>query len=444
MSIITISKKEKAKVLSKLQKMDNNLKLLFLLRALGPQRFTDLEKYSRLSRSTISKYLKILSKQNNIEKKIYKEKDVQEQRYYITNKGVETLNEKFYNQENEGFFINEIGNNITKLSSLIEFYNKISVDDSIIFQIVNIISKIGENFFLLEQNKELYLTLFYMINYNSILTPDYKISKKQFCEVYRIKELYIDYYVDKIMSENLGFFMFVRDNDYFFFHEEDLLGTVAFRLIKDYIIEEIIHLNLIGSKKIYDLDKMAEKIAERLKGMGLIWVEIQEQFEMLIEKLMVKMAIEIGLSKEFLTDIVIQSEKLSKSKEGINSLFNIIEGSKRYEDLNIVSIVEPKEIKLDEVLGPLQGFCPNCGKIILEEELSNRCSKCELHFNAKDLLKSIDAAKESSKRFKQEKLLEEKFFKCPNPDCKYEILLNWENCPYCGTVVPQKKTFFHP
>lgn len=435
MSIQTISKKEKDKILSRLQRMDNDIKLLYLLRNFGPQRFTDLEKHSGLSKSTVSKYLKVHLKQNNLEKKIIKQRDVQEQRYSITKKGIEILNERFYNQDNELFFINEVRNQLTKLSELIEFYKEIGVDNSIIFQILHIVSKIGEDFFLLEQNRELYLTLFYVINYNSILTPDYKISKKQFCEVYGTKELYIDYYLDKIMSANLGFYMFVRARDYFFFHEEDLLGTITLSLIKDRLIEEIVYLYLIGPRKIYDLDKMAGGIAEKLRNMDLIWFEIQEQFEMLIEKLIIRTAIDMGFSKELLTDIVIQSEKLSKSKEGINSLINIIEGSKRYEDLNIVSIAETKEIKLDEVLGPLQGFCPNCGKVILEQDLSNKCSKCDQEFKPEDLLKSIDDAKEVSKRFKQEKILEEKLIKCANPECEANVLSNWEKCPVCSTPI---------
>jgi hypothetical protein len=274
-----------------------------------------------------------------------------------------------------------------------------------------------------------------MINYNSILTPDYKINKKQFCEFYDIKELYIDYYVDKIMSNRLGFYMFIRDNDFFFFHEEDLLGTTTLRLIKDHLLEEMIYLNVIGRKSFYDLDKMAEEITIQLKDMGLIWFGIQEQFEMLIEKLIIKTALDIGIPKELLTDMVIQSERLLKTEEGTASLLNIIEGSEKYEDLNIVSIRAAKEVKLDDLLGPLQGFCPNCGKIILEGDTSKSCSQCELKFNPKDLLKSIDEAKEAGLRFKQEKLQEDQLMTCPNPDCEAMIGVGWEECPLCHTII---------
>ncbi len=437
MSEWNISKTIKDKVLLRVQKSDNDIKILYILRNLGPQRFSELPKYCNLSKSTVSKYLKSHIKKNRIKKKIYSNpnKGIQEQRYFITERGIEKLEDISNNKDNDLNFISELNETILKLSDLIEFYRAIGVDDSITFQIVRIILSIGENYFIIEQNRELYLTLFYMINYNSILTPNYKINLKQFCEVYDIKELYIEYYVDKIMSNNIGFFMFIRENDVFFFHQEDLLGTTTIRLIKDKLIEEMSYINLIGYRKIYDLDKIAEEIAEKLKNMNLIWDEIQEQFEMLIEKLFIKIAIEMGISKTFLMDIVIQSEKLSKSKEGINSLIRIIEGSRKYEDLNIVSIPSAKEVHLSEKIGPVKGFCPNCGKIILEQDLSNKCSKCEQIFNPKDLLVSIDDAKESSIRYKE--LVKEELFKCPNSECDYYVKSSWDVCPVCLTPIKQ-------
>ena len=77
------------------------------------------------------------------------------------------------------------------------------------------------------------------------------------------------------MSSKLGFFLFRRSSeegdDLFFFHEEDILGTTTLRLVKDRLMEEVIHFNLSGQqishdfdKILYDLDKMAEQISEKL------------------------------------------------------------------------------------------------------------------------------------------------------------------------------------
>ncbi len=438
MSTWNISKKLRNEVISITRNMDNNeTRPLYLLRNIGPLRFTSLIKYTGLSRSTVSKYLKLHLKYNNVEKKIFRDKtrNIQEQRYFITEKGIGKLNEEPPDIE-KILYINELNENILSLSDLVQFYKKIGVEESIYFQIIKIISKIGDNFYVIEQNPDFYLTLFYIF-FNSVLTRNYKFEINEFCRYYKVKNLRIEFYVDKMMSSKLGFFMFIRDDDVFFFHEEDILGTTTLRLIKDQLIEEIIQINLNGYRKIYDLDKMAGDIAEKLTNMDLIWDRIREPFEMIIEKLLIKNAIDMGLSKTFLMDIVIQSEKLSKSKEGVNSLFNIINGSERYEDLNIVSITETDDKALDSILGKIQGFCPNCGKIILKQDFSKECSKCKRQFESHDLLKSIDAAKKASIQYKE--LVKDELFKCPNPKCNYYVKSSWDVCPECLTPIKKEK-----
>ncbi|MFX1384818.1 MAG: hypothetical protein ACFFBP_20515 [Promethearchaeota archaeon] len=381
----------------------NDARFLYLLRNLGPQQFENLVKYSGLSRSTVSKYLKLHEKQNNITKKLFEGK----QKYCITEQGVEKLNEA---PRAEGIFFNEITNHLSKLSEMYKYYKSIAVDDSIIFQIIRLVSNIGDNFYIIEQNEDLFLTLFYIF-LNSVLTPEYKFEMDSFCKHYKIKRLRINFYVDKMMSSKLGFFLFRRrseeGDDLFFFHEEDILGTTTLRLVKDKLMEEIIHFNMSGQqishdfdKILYDLDKMAEDISEKLIKMDLIWERIKIPFEMLIEKIMVKMAIDMGISKITLMDIVLQSEKLSSSIEGVKSLFNIIEGSEKYEDLNLVSISESQEIIIEDILERVQGFCPNCGKSILKQDFSKVCPKCETSYEPESLLKSIDDAAGVSVKYK--------------------------------------------
>ncbi len=61
-----ISKKLKNDLLKKASNLeDNSRRILFILRNLGPQRFTNLIKFSNLSRSTVSKYLNLHSKNKN-------------------------------------------------------------------------------------------------------------------------------------------------------------------------------------------------------------------------------------------------------------------------------------------------------------------------------------------------------------------------------------------
>ena len=123
-------------------------------------------------------------------------------------------------------------------------------------------------------------------------------------------------------------------------------------------------------------------------------------------------------------DIALQSKKLLKAEGGKNSLYNIINNSERYEDLNLVSISESEETELFQSLKLLRGFCPKCGKTVLKNDLSNICLRC---------------ASELSVAYKIASLEEEKEIECPNPNCNYHVKLNWDVCPNCLTPIVKPK-----
>ena len=446
MSKFVTTAKVKEKVLAEIKKIDqNDLRILYLLRNLGPLRFTNIIEYSGLSRSTVSKYIKFHLSKNNIEKKIYKNpsKNIQEQRYFITDLGTEKLSEDYIGYDGSIYY-SEINDLISNLSELKNFYNEISVADSIITDITRNIINMGENYFFIEQNRDLYLTLFYIYN-NSVLTRDFKFEITEFCKHYNVKKLRIDFYVDRLLSSDLGLYMFSRGEDKFFFHREDVLGVSTIRLIKDNLINEIVELNIAEEKMIsdLDLDKLAEDITEKLLEMELIWdmnesqeiSGIKEPFEMLVEKMIIKYALEMGIPKTSLMDIALQSKKLLKAEGGKNTLYNIINNSERYEDLNLVSISESEETELFQSLKLLRGFCPKCGKTVLKNDLSNLCIRCGLNFQGFELLTDIEAASELSVAYKIASLEEEKEIECPNPNCNYQIKLNWDVCPNCLTPI---------
>ena len=448
MSKFVVTAKVKEKVLSEIKKIDQNeLRILYLLRNLGPLRFTNIIEYSSLSRSTVSKYIKFHISKNNVEKRIYRNpsKNIQEQRYFITDLGTEKLGEENIGYD-ESIYFSEISDLISNLSELKNFYKEISVAESIITDITRNIINMGENYFFIEQNRDLYLTLFYIYN-NSVLTRDFKFEITEFCKHYNVKKLRIDFYVDRLMSSDLGLYMFSRGEDRFFFHREDVLGVSTIRLIKDNLINEIVELNIAEEKMIsdLDLDKKAEDIVENLLEMELIWdvnetqkiSGIKEPFEMLVEKMIIKNALEMGIPKTSLMDIALQSKKLLKAEGGKNSLYNIINSSERYEDLNLVSISESEETELLQSLKLLRGFCPKCGKTVLKNDLSNVCVRCGLNFENKELLSDIEAASELSVAYKIASLEEEKEIECPNPNCNYYVKANWIECPECH--IPLKK-----
>lgn len=436
MSVFPISSRSIRQILADAGKIiRKDMRILYLLRNLGPQRFTTVIENSGLSRSTVSKYLQYHVNQNNVEKRLYtnQSQNIQETRYFITEIGIEKLGYELYLNK-ELIFFNEASGLISRLTDLINFYISIGVADSIINQIIKTIFNIGDDYFDLEQNHDLYLSLFY-IYLNSVLTRDFKFEIKEFCKHYSVKKIKIDYHVDKIMSSKLGFYMFSRGDDIFFFHEEDVLGKITLQLIKDKIITEIIQINLDSKKKPInlDLDTVSEEISNDLIKQDYIWDAVKEPYEILIEKMIIKFALDLGIPKTSLWDMSLLSTKLSKPEGGTLSVINIIEGSKRYEDLNLVSIAETEDSLLDNVLGDIEGFCTSCGKTIWKKDISNPCPRCGISFDAIKLTKDINNASEISVIYRQKYLLEEEEIECPNPDCIYRVKIGWGECPQCGT-----------
>lgn len=358
-----ISKKLKVELLKKSSNIeDNSRRILFILRNLGPQRFTNLVKYSNLSRSTVSKYLSHHKKNKNIEQRLITDSQTnkQYQSYVITEIGIETLGLEPLKLKDESFILNELRGNVKKLENLIDFYKEISVEAPFIIHIVRIISKIGDNFFELQQDRDLYLSLFYIF-YNSILGQGafarnywqydesssqdfqgYKLNLDQFCEVYNVSREAINYLARfKLIKNDFGFYLIKRENNDFFFHEEDLLGTTTLRLIKDKLINETINLQEGIYDEIYDLDIMANEITNQLKEMGLIWDAIQEQFQLLVLNLIIKNAIEMGfldIEREKLLEGVSQSQQLLLSEEGKILQESILNGKKLDLNLNVLTL----------------------------------------------------------------------------------------------------------
>jgi len=359
-----ISKKLKIELLKKSGNIeDNSRRLLFILRNLGPQRFTNLVKYSNLSRSTVSKYLSFHKKNKNIEQRLITDRQTnkQYQSYVITEKGIETLGLEPLKLRHESFMLNELKENVRKLENLIDFYKEINVEDPFIIHIVRIISKIGDNFFELQQDRDLYLSLFYIF-YNSILGQGafarnywhfdesssqkfegYKLNLEQYCEVYNISSEAINYLArSKLIKDDFGFYLIKRELNDFFFHEEDLIGTTTLRLIKDKLIDEIINLQEGIYDITYDLDTMAEEITNQLKEMGLIWDAIQGQFLLLVLNLIIKNAIEMGflnIEREKLIEGVAQSKKLIQSEEGKLILNSVMESKNIKLNYNMLTLI---------------------------------------------------------------------------------------------------------
>lgn len=356
------SKKLKNELLLKASSIeDNSRRILFILSYLGPQRFTQLIKYSNLSRSTVSNHLKSHREKGNVELKLIPDKKTNKmyRHYIITENGVEKLGETPLKLKDEVYIINEFKGNVKRLDNLIRFYKEIGLHNRFIIQIVRIVSKIGENFFKLQHDRDLCMSLFYIF-YNSILGQGkfaktywhftlatsqafsgYKLDLDHFCEAFQVPREAINYLAKhKLITNEFGFYLIKRGKSDFFFHEEDLLGTTTLRLIRDKLIDEIIHIQEGIYEKTYNLDVLAKEITNQLKEMGLIWKAIQSQFQLLVLNLIIKNAIEIGfldLEREILMEGVAQSEMLILSNEGKQLKEAILSGGRLEVNLNRLS-----------------------------------------------------------------------------------------------------------
>jgi len=172
----------------------------------------------------------------------------------------------------------------------------------------------------------------------------YKIDLDQFCIIHKVSREAINYLARvKLIKNEFGFYLIKREQNDFFFHEEDLLGTTTIRLIKDKLIDEIINLQEGIYDMTYDLDIMAEEITNHLKEMGLIWDAIKSLFQLLVLNLIVKNAIEIGfleIEREKLMEGVAQSQKLFLSEEGKKLKETILNGGKIEVNLNILTLTK--------------------------------------------------------------------------------------------------------
>ena len=318
------------------EKMPKSRRILFVLRTFGPQNFTSLTSLSKMSKSTVSKYLNLHIQNDLVEKRLFNtEFNRKRQKYTLTESGNKISNELFDQYEDDLILINKIDRSISRLSNLIKFYENFSVDETYIKRTIRIISKLGDRFFTLSQNEDLFMSLFFMF-LNSARTREFKFELSEFCKQYKVEPYDIEHYINKIMSNNLGFYMFERGEDIFFFHEEDTLGTTTLHLIRDEIIDELIHYSIEGKTRILSLDLIAKEIADELEEMDLIWPKIRIEFELLIEKIFVKMALDLGFPREELKKLILTSKKFKNYGLTLESLINIFNGSENYKDLNIV------------------------------------------------------------------------------------------------------------
>ncbi|MEJ2248856.1 MAG: winged helix-turn-helix transcriptional regulator, partial [Candidatus Lokiarchaeota archaeon] len=116
------SSEMKDEILTIAKDMSNDMMILFILKNLGPQRFSDLLNLCDISRTTIAKYLKFHTKKKYIEKKIHKK----DPHYFITSQGIEKLKLDRGQSGKDISYISKLNELTTQISDMIDFYEEIA------------------------------------------------------------------------------------------------------------------------------------------------------------------------------------------------------------------------------------------------------------------------------------------------------------------------------
>lgn len=233
------------------------------------------------------------------------------------------------------------------------------------------------------------------------------------------------------------------NNDIFFYHDRDSVGTAINQKIIDAINAEIFNHKIMGVKGIRPLSEIAREITEELSNKRIIYSD--NDFKMMFEDhvldLLYKKSIDLGLGsivsmgiydemfkllpakqdgtellKKSLTDQFF-SKKLVDDMEWTNKLYNMIKGKRAmYRESEITDI---------------EGFCPHCGYPALKK--AKKCELCNRQIKENELITNINVAKERADTFRYMDPEKDtfKFIRCKI--CGSFIEKNWKVCPSCKT-----------
>ncbi len=315
----------------------------------SPVTFTDIARKCILSKATVSKYLHQLV-ELQIVKKVH-DKNSKRWKYQTTQKA-HSLNLVPKQQAQ---------------NRMIEFLYSVNVPDTIIWQLTSLISYNLNAFLELPQTNDCYLAFFYV--YYNLLTGNLFLRRDRFCEFCRIKRISLDYHLDKILSNKLGFYHIEYMGADFFFHKTDEIGTNLSQITEDLLSQYILKQTYLASQQNaarswepLPLEDIVKSIKSQLKEKNLIKGRIVAPFETFILKYVVKKAVDRG----------IPNDALPESK--------------------------PEEIFFaPEHIEDIVGYCPTCGNWIFQGVL--KCSRCKLEIKEKDLLFNIIQAQELSRKY---------------------------------------------
>jgi uncharacterized OB-fold protein len=113
------------------------------------------------------------------------------------------------------------------------------VDDAIIGKIALLYSRLGEKIAqLAETNREeVYWALFYIFVNSTVNIRQFSMNMREFCELYTLKRISLEYFLDKVLSLDVGLHRVNNARIDCFYHDQDEFGANLSRLVDEFLAE---------------------------------------------------------------------------------------------------------------------------------------------------------------------------------------------------------------
>lgn len=278
------------------------------------------------------------------------------------------------------------------LKEMISYFHYLQVPENIIWQITVLLKPKIKAFLALPQNPELYMALFY-VYYNLTTTTDLRLDRKEFSRIFHIKHLALNYYLDKIVNGDLGFYHFEHMGEDFFFHEADELGAVLQQRLATFFEREELRRQLGDEEEPLPLQEFIEQTAADLTTRGYVRVELQKPFTLFLWDYTGTYCIEHGIAGDLLPEIPDAA------------------------DTRAPSIVED-----------IRGYCARCGNWVFHG--TARCERCFTRVQAMDVISDCVKAVHLAQEY--DYLMRDRPTTCPHCDHRFPAAWELVSCPRCG------------
>jgi hypothetical protein len=228
------------------------------------------------------------------------------------------------------------------------------------------------------------------------------MNLREFCELCSLKQLSLEYYIDKIISMDLGLHRVKRGVADRFFLAVDEVGTLIRQVTYDKLDQFVFRREMAlaagekGEEKL-PLHEFAEIIIGKLRAQDLIPESWRESFTEKVRAYIVSHALERGLPADLLPPKVTPEAETYLTQT---------------EDL--------------------RGFCAACGHGI--QRSMRECPRCQAPIDKEEsLVSDLRVARDLARKYQEKQALEAQ--NCPQCGSRLPSGKELVSCPTCGTSI---------